>query len=743
MVIKTQKHLKHRKNREPFHTKTKNIKPSINANTLCKQYPLTFDTFENKIEDIFKKNKINIVSTSYNLEKDIIKELKQAVNPSGIKPNNDFYSYINERWISEYELLEKQKYIVQVDDFRLTQDKVYRELIEIVEDFIHNGPENSIKRETIKNAYDALKTRISTKHMTDDAKEYLSFIDTCISENKLWKLLAEVNKNEVISWGSPFVWSLNPDEKNPKKYKCYLEQPQVTLIDIDIYFNYSDDTADERKYKEEHRKNYFVYLAKLFQLVFGENHTFNIKDVYDVEIELINAMSCNLIKKNDPDNYNLISKEEAETMFGFDWNEFCKELGYTYTPSEFITSNVNYLLCGTKHYKKNWNTEKWKTYWIYLYIRQQTRWNAEGQKIYFEFHGKYVKGQEMQVDETIFPVFSMGFLFNTFLSTEYIKKNANVQTLQYVKSMVEDLKTVFKRILKRNRWLQPATKQKAIKKLEHLRLIVGSHEHLEPDPLLNYSNTNSWTNIVKMAHWRCKKAIQLTHKHVVNIPVIDWSELPPKFVGTQPYVVNAYYTPTENSIYVPLGYLQKPFVDLEQRGIEYNLSRIGFTVAHEMSHALDDWGSKYDETGKLNDWWSDNDKRVYAKLQRDVIKQYEKFALYDGIQFNAEPTIGENIADISGLAICQEYLRDFRLKTESILPIQAISYETFFVYFAVQSRQKISKRAILAQLKTNPHPLDKYRCNVPLSRSAIFRALYNVRDNHKMWWHNVNTIWNY
>jgi putative endopeptidase len=201
------------------------------------------------------------------------------------------------------------------------------------------------------------------------------------------------------------------------------------------------------------------------------------------------------------------------------------------------------------------------------------------------------------------------------------------------------------------------------------------------------------------------------------------------------------YTPSENGIYIPLGYIQKPFVDLEERGIEYNLAHIGFTIAHEMSHALDDWGSKYDEFGKLDNWWDEKDQKAFQKIQEGVIKQYEAFAAYDGVVFNAAPTVGEDLADISGLAICQEYLRDFQLKNQDILPIQAISFRAFFVFFAVQSRQKITKRAILAQLKTNPHPLDKYRCNVPLSRSQVFRAIFEVKKGDKMWWPQINTVW--
>ena len=81
------------------------------------------------------------------------------------------------------------------------------------------------------------------------------------------------------------------------------------------------------------------------------------------------------------------------------------------------------------------------------------------------------------------------------------------------------------------------------------------------------------------------------------------------------------------------------------------------------------------------------------------------------------------------------------MKNEDILPIQSLSFRAFYVYYAVQSRQKLSKKAIEAQLRTNPHPPDKYRCNVPLSRSKVFRAIYNVEKDNKMWWHSTNSVW--
>jgi predicted metalloendopeptidase len=710
---------------------------------ICKTSANTYNTFEDKVDELFKKNKINIISTSFNLEKQIVKDLKKAVNPKGVQPNQDFYSYINDRWIADYQLDESQKYIVQVDDFRLTQDKVYGELIQIIEEYITN-PEtkNTKKAICMRNAFESLKWYNSAEQTKCISNKVLEYIDELLKDkNNIWLKLAFVNKNEITSWGCPFVWSINPDDKNPKIYNCYLEPPQVTLIDIDVYFDDDTDSEEDKRYKSHYRKEYFNYLNKLFTIAYGEDHGFNVKDVFDTELEILNAMGCELIKEEDADGYNLVSKDEALKLFGFNWEIFCKNLGFEKVPDEFVTSNINYLLCGTKLLLEKWNSPQWRTFWIYLYIRQSTRWDENGWKVYYDFQGSFVRGQESGVGDNIRPIFGMGFLFNSFLTNEYIKRYNNPQAINYVKTMAEDLKTVFIRIIKRNNWMQEKTKKKALEKLNNFKLTVGSPELLREDPLLNYKSDDPWGNICQMSLWRHEQAVMLVGKGVIDIPVIDWSQIPPKFIGTQAYVVNAAYTPTENGIYIPLGYIQKPFVDLDERGLEYNLSRIGFTIAHEMSHALDDWGSKYDEFGRLNNWWTEKDQKAFAKIQQDVIKQYEVFAAYDGIKFDAEPSIGEDLADISGLAICQEYLRDFQLKNQDILPIQSLSFEAFFVFFAVQSRQKISKKAILAQLKTNPHPLDKYRCNVPLSRTRVFRAIYDVKKGDKMWWHSVNRVW--
>jgi predicted metalloendopeptidase len=709
---------------------------------ICNSSPNLYNSFEEKLENVFKKNNLDIVSSSYNLQKEVIKELKKAVNKKNIMPNNDFYSYINDRWMDEYSLEEAKKYIVQVDDFRIIQDKVFYELIEIIENYISNpSTKDSKKALCIKTAYKSFNTFNTDNDVKLLAKTMVEYIDELRKDkSNLWERLGVINRNEITNWGCPFVLNITTDEKNPEFYKCYLYPPKFSMIDTNVYFDLETDNHEEKKYKKNYKKKYFTYLDNLFTICFGENHGFNIKDVYDTEVEIMYAMGCSKIKDTNT-TYNLVTKEDALKKYNFEWEKFCKSVVFKDIHDNFVTNSLNYLLCGTKLMLEKWDSPQWRTFWIYLYIRQMCRWHKNGSINYYEFEGNFVRGQEIIIPNNLKPIFPMGLCFNEFLTNEYVTRYNNLNAINYIKNMLDDLRVVFIRIIKRNKWLQPKTKEKALLKLNNFKVTIGSPKKLIEDPLLDYKEDDPWGNIIKIALWRNDKLIKLVGKKKIDIPLMDWSVIPPKFIGTQAYVVNAYYTPTENRIYIPLGLLQKPLIDLEERGIEYNLARVGYALAHEMSHALDNTGSKYDEKGVLNNWWLPEDSKKYKKIQEDVAKQYRTYASYDNIDYDPEIAMGENLADISAMAICQEYLRDFQLKNDDILPIMDLSFKAFYTYYAVFTRQKIHKKAVLAQLKTNPHPLEKYRCNVPLSRSKIFRNIYSVEKKNKMWWHNFDTIW--
>ena len=686
-------------------------------------------------EDEFNKKipKLQLKKTSIERKKTFVKQLLSKFAPHSIKPEDDFYDYINFQWLKDVSLESQQKYITQIDDFRLTQHQVYEELNGIILDYIKNNKNKLAKN--LKYFYDSVIKMNSKEYTKRLAKEAVKTVDDFIAEGNPWKMLAFFNSDEMIAHKAPFVWALNPDDKNTKVYTCYLSAHQFTILDLAVYYDDGKDVNYKSKYRKEFKKS----CQKIFDTLLGSNE-FQGSDIYDVEVDIFNTLGCTDITLNE-ETYNKINGNEALSKYGFDWKEFSHHLGFKQMPSSFITSSKNYLKCGTDLFLQNWNTPKWRSYWVWILLSRLARITDGYEKLNYEFSGKFERGQEaLQTTNAVSASLYMSVPFNTFLTDEYVKKYENPQAMLYVKTLCNDLKLVYRKILNRNTWLQPSTKAYALKKLDYFNFVYGKPEGLREDPDLDYGPL-LYDNMKKILDWRHNKFIELYGKHTIDIPMMDWSQYPVKMVGTQAYIVNASYTPSKNSIYINLGYIQKPFVDLDERGIEYNLAHLGFTISHELSHAFDDWGSKYGFDGNMNDWWTDADKKKFKAIQADVTKQYEEFAARDGIKFDASIAVGENLADISGLAICDEYLRDFQDKNSDLVPIRYLSYEGFYTYFAFQQRQVVTKKALTAQLKTNPHPLDKYRTNVPLSRSEIFRALYNVKKGDGMWWHNTDTVW--
>lgn len=698
----------------------------------CNKSKIQLKSFEDEYEktEAFKKSQ-----RTNNIEKKIIELFKIPFAPSNITPRTDYYNYINTRWIESISLDKKANYIVQVDSFRIVQYNVYNQLEELIKNYIKNNNTKLSKEiSNLSKSSHSLLTKAQTLiYINNHIKTYDKL---CENKDNLWKFLAILNKNEITAVSSPFVFALNCDAKDSKVYRSHINMPSFSLIDINVYF---DDGTDVQ-YKNKIKTKFNKYVDDLFNFWFGKNHGYNVEDILDIETQLITTLNCNNRIENT-EYYNKVHKTDSKSKYGFDWQTFSKELGFKNTPDFFITPSLNYLKCCSELLINEWNKTKFRTYFIYTYIKQISRFNKDSRVILFDFFNNFIQGQEADMTIETFSIFIMSLGFNTFLTNEYLDHYANKDNIEYVKTFASDLLRIYKRIINRNTWLTYKTKQYALKKLEHLKLVIGVPDKLREDPLLSYNPNDVWENITKITKWRSDKLIQLEGKEIIDIPIIDWAQSPPKFISKQSYNVNAFYIPTENTIYIPQAYMQKPFIDLGERGIEYNLAYIGFTISHELSHSLDDTGSKYDYKGNLNDWWTPIDKKRFKEKIKDVITQYEKCAADDGINFDATDSVGESLADISAIAICEEYLQDFQDYHNDVVPIRHLSYRAFFVYVAQSSRQKISKKAINAQLKTNPHPLEKYRVNVPLSRLKLFIATYGIKKGDKMWWPRQDTIW--
>lgn len=229
-----------RKQNTKSKSKTKKCKMSKQELQLaCKTNTHVLESFEKDFEKTFKHN---LTTENANIEKNLVKMFKTPFTPSKYTPKNDYYTYINYQWISDKtkELQQKSKYYVQVDSFRITQEKVYYELIDIIKDYIKTN--DSAKSRAIKNLYESM-LYLDNKEAEDQVSYTMQYkIDKAVTEDNLYWLLAQINQNETISWGCPIAWSVSKDSKHSEIYKSNISAPQLTIYDYMIYVD--DETAD-------------------------------------------------------------------------------------------------------------------------------------------------------------------------------------------------------------------------------------------------------------------------------------------------------------------------------------------------------------------------------------------------------------------------------------------------------------------------------------------------------------------
>lgn len=679
------------------------------------------------------RNKVNDI-----LDNKIKNLMKLITNEKlkGLKPQDDFHKVTNITWINKMQNANEEKYYTKFDNFRITQDRVFYHLIENVKDFIKKNQKSKLGK-CLSNMYLSWRN-LPHNSISKHTKECVTMIDSYLDKkDNLWKFLAHLNKNELVSHSLPLSWYLAEDKKNTKVFANYMITPRYGLYDVEIYF----ELKQEHK---EKKKLYLQYIHKVFNTCLGKSHKLKASNVFDVEYDMLSSFGCDISdikKKNDPQYYNKITRSQSKQLFDFDWDTYSTELGYKSPPSFFIINDIKYLKCIVKKLHEEWNSEKWRTYWIFIHLNQMIRFHKEWRHLYYGFYEKELAGQNAIFPDEIYPIFGIATAFNKFLTEQYRKHNFNQQYVDYAQRMASNMRELFITRLKKNKWLTNKTKQYALKKIKHINLQIDTPDNLFEDPLLDYDVKDPYGNMLKIFKWRTKKFVSLNNKPIIEYSIMDWKTF--HLNGTQTYVVNAFYVPSFNRIFIPLAYLQRPFIDLEDRGIEYNLANLGYVIAHEFSHSLDVIGSKYDYNGNLKNWWTPEDTKKYNKLVSDVNAQYKKFMSYDKLKPDVEFYIGENIADITGIALCNDYLMLYHSVKNNLESVSTtfLSLKTFYNYYAIQMRQHLTDDSIQMLLKTNPHPPDKYRINCPLSRVEMFNKIFGITEKDKMYWKNQMDIW--
>jgi putative endopeptidase len=284
-----------------------------------------------------------------------------------------------------------------------------------------------------------------------------------------------------------------------------------------------------------------------------------------------------------------------------------------------------------------------------------------------------------------------------------------------VEAMVKEIIAIYKKRIKNNTWLNEATKAKAILKLNKITVLIGYPEEL-PKYYDKYEvkSYEEGSNLVKEAI----KFSRLTTKDNFK----KYNKKPNRKLWVMSAsTVNAYYNPMNNQIVFPAAILQKPYYSVEQSR-SANYGGIGAVIAHEISHAFDNNGAKFDEFGSLNNWWTNEDLATFGEKAKKMIK------LFDGLETgygpcNGELTVSENIADAGGI----------RCALEASKKEEDHNYEDFFTNWARVWRMKAHPQFLQLLLTVDVHGPSVLRANMQLSNLVEFQEFYSLTQEDGMY----------
>jgi putative endopeptidase len=303
----------------------------------------------------------------------------------------------------------------------------------------------------------------------------------------------------------------------------------------------------------------------------------------------------------------------------------------------------------------------------------------------------------------------------------YVAKYFPPEAKARMLALVNNLQSVYRERIKNLDWMSPATKEKALEKLDKFGKKIGY-----PDKWKNYDDVvitkdNFYQNMVSIARHSYKDFLKKLNKPVDRT---EWF--------MTPSTVDAYNDPNNNEIVFPAGILQFPFFDKDADDA-INYGAIGVVIGHEMTHSFDDQGRLYDKDGNLKDWWTPEDAAKFKQRVAVLIHQYNGYVVLNTLHINGSLTQGENLADNGGMAIAYEAFKRTPegrsdKKIDGFTPDQR-----FFLSLAQVWRMKKSDEATRMDINTNPHSTPMYRTNGPMSNMPGFYKAFNVKPGNKMY----------
>ncbi|OMC08909.1 peptidase M13 [Mycolicibacter heraklionensis] len=639
---------------------------------------------------------------------------------SGVRPQDDLFGHVNGRWLDDYEMPPDR---ATDGAFRALFDRAeiqVRELLTAAAESAAAGTAAPDERR-IGDLYTSFlnEQTVRDRGVAPLLRE-LAAIDDAGDRDALARVVAAGQRTGV---GGGVGLYVDTDSKNSSRYLLHLSQSGIGL-------------PDESYYRDEQHAEilaaYPAHIAAMFALVYGgqaEQYAETAARIVALETRLAGA-HWDVVKRRDAElTYNLrtFAGLPAEAP-GFDWAGWVSALGVQPAASgelaELVVRQPDYLTAFAELWASA-DFADWQDWarWRVIHARAGLLTDelvAED----FEFYGRRLSGTEQIRDRWKRGVSVVESLMGDAVGKLYVAKHFPPDAKARIDELVANLREAYRVSITNLDWMTPATRERALAKLDKFTAKVGypaewrDYSTLVTDPADLYGN------------YLRGYAVNYDRELAKLGQPVDRDEW-----FMTPQTVNAYYNPGMNEIVFPAAILQPPFFDADADDAA-NYGGIGAVIGHEIGHGFDDQGAKYDGDGNLIDWWTDADRAEFGSRTKALIAQYENYVprgLAPDKHVNGAFTVGENIGDLGGLSIALlAYQLSLNGADAPVIDGLTGTQRVFFGWAQVW-RTKSREAEAIRRLAVDPHSPPEFRCNGVIRNMDAYYDAFDVTPDDALY----------
>lgn len=637
---------------------------------------------------------------------------------TSVRPQDDLFRHVNGTWLDEYVIPDDR---ASDGAFRALHDAAEENVKDIILELAAK-PEDELTgvEQQIGGLYASFMDTARINELgAAPLDEDFAVIESATDLTERARALGQLQRTGALG---AFGFYVDNDAHNPEEYVVYAYQGGLGLPDESYY--------REDKYADI-RDAYVAHIARTLVLA-GRSSEADAQDaaarILALETKLA-AHHWDVVRDRDSElTYNPKSFAELiELAPGFDFTAWVDGLGAPKGSFDKLVVREPDFFTGFAQLWASEPTSEWDLWFTFHIISgRASLLTDEFVEENFDFYGRTLSGAKVVRERWKRGVSMVEGSLGEAVGEVYVARHFPPAHKEKMDRLVDFLVQAYRQSIKELDWMGEETKLKALAKLEAFTPKIGypvkwkDYSALVVDPRDLVGNSRRSVEV---------ETLRELDKIGKPLDRDEWF--------MTPQTVNAYYNPGMNEIVFPAAILQPPFFDPEAEDAA-NFGGIGAVIGHEIGHGFDDQGSKYDGSGKLEDWWTAEDRSEFEKRTGALIEQYNNLTpeqLDEGNNVNGALTIGENIGDLGGLSIAlKAYALALGTSLDEAPVIDGLTgaQRVFFSYAQVWNG-KMHDEMMIQRLATDPHSPAEFRCNQIAANVDLFAETFGLVEGDALY----------